>query len=61
MLRPSHAYICVEVTLDGKRVGGRGAYMNVECDLTCKEVLSGYVKTHAPDSFPLPDSTKVTM
>jgi len=43
------------------RVGGQGVYMNVECDLTCKQALSGYVKTHALDSFPLPDYAKVTM
>ncbi len=61
MLRPSHAFICVEVILNGKRLGGQGYYMNVECDLTCKQVLSGYVKTHAHDSFPLPHSAKVTM
>ncbi len=33
-LRPSHAFICVEVLMDGKIVGGHGAYMNVECHLT---------------------------
>ena len=61
MLRPPHAFICVEVILDGKRVGRQGSYMNVESDLKCKQFLSGYVKTHAPDSFPLPDFAKVTM
>ena len=61
MLRPSHAFISVEVALDGKRAGGQGAYMNVECDLTCKQVLTGYLKTRAPDCFPLPDSSKVYM
>ena len=34
-LRPAyHAFIYVEVLLDGKIVGGHGAYMNVECHLT---------------------------
>ena len=40
--RPSHALICVEVILDGKRVGGQGAYMNVECHSTCKEILLAF-------------------
>jgi hypothetical protein len=33
-LRPSHAFICVEILLDGKIVGGQGAYMKAECHLT---------------------------
>ena len=60
-LRPSHAFICVEVILDGKRVGGQGAYMNVECDSTCKQVLLAFLNTHSPDNCPLPDSSKVIM
>ena len=46
-LRPSHAFICVEVILDGKRVVGQGAYMDVECDSTCKQILMAYLNTHS--------------
>jgi hypothetical protein len=60
-VRPSHAFICVEVILDGKRVGGKGAYMNVECQLTCKQVLLAYLQTHSPDNCHLPDSSKVVL
>jgi hypothetical protein len=60
-LRPANAFICVEVILDGKRVGGRGAYMNVESQWTCKQVLRAYLQKHSPDNCPLPDSTKVIM
>jgi len=61
MLRHSHAFICVVIILDGKRVGGQGAYMHVEFDLTCKHVLTGCLKTRAPDSIPLSNSAKVTL
>ena len=61
MMRPSHACICVEVILDGKREGGHGAYMNVECISTCKKVLTSVLMTHAPNCCPLPYSSKVTM
>ena len=59
--KPSHAFIRVEVILNGKRVGGQGAYMNVECHLTCKQVLLAYLQTHSPDNCPLPDSSKVVL
>ncbi len=60
-LRPAYAFICVEVILDGKRVGGQGAYMNVESQWTCKQVLRAYLQKHSPDYCPLPDSIKVIM
>jgi len=60
-LRPSHVFICVEVILDGKRMGGQGAYMNLECDSTCKQVLLAFLNTHSTDNCPLPDSSKVIM
>jgi len=41
MLRPSHAFICVEVVLDVKIVGGQGTYMNVECYLTLQTSTFG--------------------
>ena len=61
-LRASHAFICVEVHVDGKRVGGNGGtFLRVEVDSICKEVLAIYLQSHAPDYYPLPDDVKVTL
>ena len=61
-LRASHAFNCVEVHVDGKRVGGNsGTFLRVEVDSICKEVLAIYLQNHAPDYYPLPDDVKVTM
>jgi hypothetical protein len=35
--------------------------MNVECNLTCKQVLTCFLKIRAPDCCPLLDSSMVTM
>jgi hypothetical protein len=43
-LRASHAFICVEVLFDGKRVGGNGGtLLRFEIDSICKEVLPLYI------------------
>jgi hypothetical protein len=60
-LRLPNAFICVEVIIEGKIVGGQGACMNVELQWTCKQVLRAYLKKHSLDNCPLPDSTKVIM
>jgi hypothetical protein len=61
-LRASHVFICVEVFVDGKRVGGNGGtFMRVEVDSICKEVLALFLQMYAPDYYPLPDDVKVTL
>jgi hypothetical protein len=60
---PSHAFICVDVLVDGKRSGGStaGTFMRVVVDATCKEGLHAFLGLHAAQYCPLPDSTIVTM
>jgi hypothetical protein len=58
---PLHAFICVEVYIDGKKVGGNGKFMRVEVGITCKQVLESYVQSDAIDYSPLPGDTKVIM
>ncbi len=49
-LRASHAFICVEVHVDGKRVGGNGGiFLRVEIGSICKEVLALFLQMHAPN------------
>ena len=60
-LHASHAFICVEVHVDGKRVGGNATFMSVALDASSKEVLFDFVATHASDYSPLPESTNVVV
>jgi hypothetical protein len=55
------SFICVDVLIDGKRVGGNGTFMVVSVETTCKEVLSDFLRLHASDYYPLLDATVVTM
>ena len=60
--RAAHqSFISVEVYVDGKRVGGNGVFMRVDVDATCKQVMGSYLRTHAVDYYPLPNSTRVNM
>jgi len=60
-LRASHAFIDVEVHIDGKRVGGNGTFMRLQVDLCCRDVLAIFLGTYAPDYSPLPDNCKVIL
>jgi hypothetical protein len=60
-LHASHAFICVEVHVDGKGVGGNATFMRVALDAWCKEVLFEFWATHASYYSPLPESTNVVM
>ena len=60
-LRASHVFICGDVFIDEKRVGGHGTYMRVPIELTCKDVLAIFMCSHAPDYSPVPDETIVTL
>ena len=43
-LSASNTFICVEVLVDGKRMGGNGGTLSrVEIDSICKEVLALYL------------------
>jgi hypothetical protein len=53
--------MCVDVLIDGKRVGGNGTLLMVLVETTCKEVLSDFLQLHASDYHPLPATTVVTM
>ena len=56
-LHASHAFVCIEVHVDGKKVGGNATYMRIALDASCKEVLFDFLATHASDySSPLPES-----
>ncbi len=62
MMRASHAFVCVDVFVDGKRAGGHGTYMRAEVDTTaCKELLVEFLQRHASECFPLPTSTTVVL
>ena len=62
MMRASHAFICVDVFVHGKRAGGHGTYIRVEVDTTtCKELLDQFLQRHASECFPLPASTTVVI
>ena len=53
---------CVEVHVDGKRVGKNGGtIMRVEIGSICKEVIALFLQMHAPDYYPLLDDVKVTL
>ena len=57
-----HSFISVEVYVDGKRVGGNGVFMRLDVDSTCKQGMDTYyLRTHAADYHPLPNSTKLNM
>jgi hypothetical protein len=59
-MHASHAFICVEVHVNGKRVGGNGGtFLRVELGSICKEVLAIFLQMRAPDYYPLPDDVKV--
>ena len=58
-LRASHAFIEVEVHIDGKRVGGNEAFMRLQVDLCCMDVL--VILGYASDYSPLPDNCKVIL
>ena len=61
-IRPSHALICVDDFVDGKRVGANNGTLGiVHVDATCKKVLEDYMGLHASLYCHLPDSTIVTM
>jgi hypothetical protein len=54
-MHASHAFICVEVYVDGKRVGENGGtFRRVELGSICKEVLALFLQMHAPDYYPCP-------
>jgi hypothetical protein len=38
-LHASHAFICLDVIVDGKRARGHDAFMRIALDASCKEVL----------------------
>jgi hypothetical protein len=62
MMRASHAFVCVDVFVDGKRAGGHGTYMRAEVDTTtCKELLVEFLQRHTLECFPLPASTTVVL
>ena len=61
MMRDSHAFICVDVVVDGKKVGGNGTFMRVSTQTACKDVLATFLEQHAIDYHPLPDGTKVSL
>ena len=60
-LRASHVFMCVDVFIDEKRVGGHGTYMRVPAESTCKDVLALFLSSHAPDYSPIPEGTTVIL
>jgi len=52
-LHASHAFFCVDVFVDGKRVGGDGTFVRVTLDVSYKQVLDDSLKSHASDYIPL--------
>ena len=61
MMRESHAFICVDVVVDGKKIGGNGTFMKVSTLTACKDVLATFLKQHAIDYHPLPNGTKASL
>ena len=53
-LHASHAFVCVGVHVDGKKVCGNATYMRVALDASCKEALFEFLATHVSDYSPLP-------
>ena len=60
-LRASHAFIEMVVHIDSKRVTGNGTFIRVAIDLSCRDVLTEFLSTHALDYFPLPGDCKVIL
>jgi hypothetical protein len=60
-LHAFHALICVELHVDGKRVGGNATFMRVALEASCKEMLFEFLAKHASDYSPLSESTNVVM
>ena len=45
-MRASHAFIDVEVQIDGERIARNGTFLRVEVDLCCKDVLAIFLTTY---------------
>jgi hypothetical protein len=60
-LRASHAFIEVVVHIDSKRVAGNGTFIRLAIDLICRDVLTKFLSTHAPDYSPLPGDCKMIL
>jgi hypothetical protein len=62
MIRASHAFVCVDLFVDGKRLGRHGTLMKAEIDATtCKELLNEFLQRHASACIPLIVSSIVVL
>ena len=48
---PAASFISVDVTINGKKVGGHGTFMKIDddCTWTCRELLSKFLELKDPD------------
>ena len=60
-LRAAHAFLCVEVHIDGKRVARNGTFMRFDVDKCCGDVLATFIEEHAPANSPLPGNCQVIL
>ena len=60
-LRATHAFICVEVHIDGIRVARHGAFMRVDFDECHRDVLAACIEEHAFANSPLPGNCQVIL
>ena len=56
-----YVFICVDVFVDVKRVGGHGTFMRVAADMARKDILNLFLEGHAAEYYPLLDPTIVIL
>ena len=60
-LHASHAFISVDVFVDGKRIGKNGTFTRVTLDVSCTQVLHDFLKSDASEYILHLESTNVIM